>query len=133
MPGSSPAPLRGARIWLPGTVPDAADGLVPSSIRSFVEQLSEKIFRDGGSIIHGSHPTIWPSLLKQATKFQQAGGARDCLTLAVSRQFSSAPEQSGIDMNAWRACSLVHEVPAEPGNNAQHLKRLRNWLAERFD
>ncbi|MBR1191444.1 CBASS cGAMP-activated phospholipase [Bradyrhizobium sp. AUGA SZCCT0160] len=132
MADSSAAPLKGARIWLSGSIPDGAD---PDSIRSFVARLSASIFRDGGSIIHGSHPTIWPILQQQAAEFQQAGGARDCLTMAISRHFSSEPDKYGVDMKAWRSCSLVYEVPAEGGDDkkAQNLERLRNWIAERCD
>ena len=132
MADSSAAPLKGARIWLSGSIPDGAD---PDGIRSFVAQLSAGIFRNGGSIIHGSHPTIWPTLQQQAAEFQQAGGARDCLTMAISRHFSSEPDKHGIDMKAWRSCSLVYEVPAESGDDkkAQNLERLRNWIAERCD
>jgi uncharacterized protein len=136
MADSSVARLQGARIWLSGSIPDAAaGGPDPDGIRSFVAQLSETIFRDGGSIIHGSHPSIWPVLLEQAEAFQKAGGARDCLTLAVSRQYSSEPEKNGIDLNAWRARSIVQEVPAEPGDRktSENLERLRHWIAERSD
>jgi hypothetical protein len=135
MPDVSVAPLEGARIWLSGSIPDAPGVPDPERIRSFVAQLSEKIFRDGGSIIHGSHPTLWPILLKQAKEFQGAGGRHDCLTLAVSQQYSKNPAQHGIDMAAWRASSAVEEVPAEEGveNGAQNLRRLRIFIAERCD
>jgi patatin-like phospholipase/acyl hydrolase len=135
MADSSVAPLKGARIWLSGSIPDAAaGGPDPDSIRSFVAQLSEKIFRDGGSIIHGSHPSIWPTLLMQAEEFQKADGTRERLTLAVSRQFSSAPEKNGIDMKQWQSCAVVHEVPAEgEDKKPQNLQRLRDWIADRCD
>ena len=135
MADSSITPLKGARIWLSGSIPGTADGPDPAGIRSFVEQLAEQVFRDGGSIIHGSHPTIWPSLFKPAAEFQKANGTRDCLTMAVSRQFSSEPQKHGIDMNLWRSLSVVHEEPAETGEKEkpENLKRLRCWIADRCD
>ncbi|MET3973173.1 CBASS cGAMP-activated phospholipase [Bradyrhizobium sp. S3.9.1] len=135
MADASVAPLKGARIWLSGSIPDSQGSPDPKSMRVFIEQLSGRIFRDGGSIIHGSHPTIWPMLLKQAEEYGAAGGSRECLTMAVSRQYSSEPVKNGIDMRQWQACSIVHEVPAETGEDkkVQNLRRLRNWIADRCD
>jgi uncharacterized protein len=132
MAASSLVRLKGARVWLSGSIPDASDGTVPTSIATFVAQISEKIFRAGGSIIHGSHPTIWPILLDRAAKFQQAGGPKDCLTLAVSQHFSKDPA-SGVQIDDWRSHSIVHEVAAQTGANAkpESLKRLRYWIADR--
>jgi predicted acylesterase/phospholipase RssA len=132
---SSIVPLKGARIWLSGSIPDAVDGVDSGSVAAFVAEIGEKIFRAGGSIIHGSHPTIWPILLDQAEKFQKAEGSKDCLTLVVSRHFSSEPEKNNVPLDGWRAHSIVHEVPAEEGKDAraESLKRLRHWIAERCD
>jgi uncharacterized protein len=134
MAESSVVPLEGARVWLSGSFPDAADVTVPVSVATFVAQISEKIFLAGGSIVHGSHPTIWPILLDQAAKFQKLGGSKSCLTLAVSQYFSNDPT-SGIAIDEWRSRSIVHEIPAETGENgkSKSLKRLRYWIAERCD
>jgi uncharacterized protein len=135
MADTSLAPLKGARIWLSGSIPDTPGVPDANSMRLFIEQLSGKIFRDGGSIIHGSHPTIWPMLLTQAEEYKAAGGSRECLTMAVSRQYLSEPVKNGIDMKRWQSCSIVHEVAVETGEDkkAQNLQRLRNWIADRCD
>ena len=126
------APLRGARVWLSGSIPDEAD---QDSMKAFIAQMTDKLFRAGGSIIHGSHPTIWPILLERAEAFQAAGGARDCLTLAVSRFYSKSPEQYNIRLDEWRQHSIAQEVPEITGENArsESIKRLRRWTADRCD
>jgi hypothetical protein len=135
MTDESVTPLRGANIWLSGSIPEVIDAPRPERVQSFVAKLTQNIFRDGGSIIHGSHRTIWPILLKQAGEFQKVGGRHDCLTLAVSKQYSDNPRQHGIDMDAWKAHSVVEEVPAEGGelNKPNNLRRLRRFIAERCD
>ena len=37
---SSIVPLKGARVWLSGSIPDAADGVDPGSVAAFVAQIS---------------------------------------------------------------------------------------------
>jgi len=64
MADSYVALLKGARFWLSGSIQDAADGPDSESIRAFIAKLSERIFHDRGSIIHGSHSTIWSILLQ---------------------------------------------------------------------
>lgn len=130
---SSIVPLKGARIWLSGSIPDGASANLSESIAGFVSQICQSIFAAGGTIVHGSHPTIWPILLDQAKNFQAAGGARDSLTLVVSRYFSK-DAASRVELDGWRSYSTVHEVPeSNPSLRAKSIARLRHWIAERCD
>ena len=83
---TDPSPLKGARIWIAGARPDGLDAAAASRFDAFVARLSALIFQCGGSIVHGSHPTVRCTLLNAATEFQEgAEGPRDCLMLAASR------------------------------------------------
>jgi patatin-like phospholipase/acyl hydrolase len=126
--------LKGTRIWLSGSIAGETCETAERQA-NVVAQISRRIFQAGGSVIHGSHPTIWPILLQTAEEFQKAGGSRDCLELAVSRHFSSNPTKNNVRLDEWRLHSIVHQVPAETGQNAraESLKRLRHWIVERCD
>jgi uncharacterized protein len=128
-------PLDGVRVWLSGSIPDEATDADRSSMLQFISGLSRAVFREGGSIIHGSHPTFWPTLLQEAAAFQKSGGTRDCLTLAVSRHFSKESAKYGIPIGDWLANSTVHETPEVSGEHAQarSLELLREWMADRCD
>lgn len=136
MPVNFSDPLKGARIWLCGSIPDNASDAQQQGMQIFVSSLAHHIFRDGGSIIHGSHPRIWPVLVEAAKMHQGAGGSRDCLTLAVSRYFSQDPERYNIKLKEWQRHALVQEVPLTPENRHSRdrsLADLRLWMAERCD
>ena len=61
------APLKGARIWLSGAMPDGVDVAEAGRFTAFLERISARIFKDGVSIVHGSHPTVVDALLRSAT------------------------------------------------------------------
>ena len=90
----------------------------------------------GGTIVHGSHPTVIDPLIAAAKAYQEnAKGSRDCLLLAASKFFY---DQYKDDLNRRRTHSIVHEEPAaekgEPAEReAESLKRLRYWMADRSD
>jgi hypothetical protein len=125
--------LMGARIWLSGSVPDETSDADREAILEFVAGISRGVFRAGGSIIHGTHPTIWPTLLNTAAEFQAAGGSLDCLRLVVSRYYSGVAEES--QMEHWRQHARVIEIPATDGDDKleRSLKLMRLWTAERCD
>lgn len=65
-------PLRGSTVWLCGSVPERefwTHSLVDRDILEFVSVFSSLIFRNGGCIVHGSHPSFTPILVRQADKF----------------------------------------------------------------
>ena len=80
------APLRSIRVHLAGAIPDDASPAQASAIEAFVKHFAAAVFREGGSVIHGSHPSFLDPLKAAATAFVEGGGRRDALTLVVHRR-----------------------------------------------
>lgn len=134
-PSLSSASLAGARIWLSGSLPES-EGSTESecaAILEFVRRFSSAVFRLGGHILHGSHPTFTPALLQETENHQKNGGRKDCLTLVVSRYWSKDPLK--VPADEWRKRCMVYETPEASGQNARDdsLKMLRQWMAARSD
>lgn len=120
--------LAGVRIHLSGSNkesrPDIAD---------FVQKLAAKVFSEGGSIVHGSHPSFTAPLKKAAEDFIQAGGSKAALTLVRAKSFST--DQYAAEIEEQRAYASVEIVPADitDGHAANGLTPMRDWMAERSD
>jgi patatin-like phospholipase/acyl hydrolase len=132
---ASSFPLAGARIWLSGAVPET-EGLTEgqrTAILDFVRGFARRVFERGGHIVHGSHPSLTPTLLEEARRYQQRGGRRDCLILAVSRLWSKDPAVISVD--EWQKAAVVYETPEATSENAhdQSLELLRKWMVSRSD
>lgn len=131
--------LQGVRIWLSGAVPPDISASQRDSILAFVGQFAAEVFRNGGYILHGSHPSFTPTLLAEAHKFVEAGGRKDCLTLAVSRYWSKnpddVPQRNCVPIQSWREKCVVYETPEAAGHNARDdsLTILRQWMSARCD
>jgi hypothetical protein len=127
--------LHGVRVWLSGAVPedDGTNQAERDGIIRFVRLLARSVFERGGYIIHGSHPSLTPSLLDEARGHQQRGGKRDCLVLAVSRMWSKKSDL--VPVAAWREVCTVNETAEAEGDDSrdESLKVLRNWMAARCD
>ena len=127
--------LIGVRVWLSGSVPEESEstGEERAAVSDFVRYFSAEVFRRGGHLIHGSHPSFVPTLLEEAAQHRANGGRADCLTLAVSRFWSKDPRQ--VPTNDWRNTCLVYETPEATGSDARNesLKVLRQWMAARCD
>lgn len=123
----------GVRIWLSGAVPPEANDTQRDAIVSFVRQFASTVFRNGGHILHGSHPSFTPVLLDEASKHVAAGGRKDCLTLAISKYWSKNTQQ--IPVQLWREHCMVYETPEASGENARDdsLNILRQWMSIRCD
>ena len=133
---SLPSPsLAGARIWLSGAVPETEGTTEPqrAAITDFVRRFSRRVFERGGHIVHGSHPSFTPILLEEAKRYQDKGGHKDCLVLAVSRFWSKDPKHVPVD--EWRKLVLVYETPEVSGERSREesLAMLRKWMASRCD
>jgi hypothetical protein len=84
--------LAAARIWLSGSFPEEALPDEKSRIQLFVQEFAKAVFREGGTIVHGSHPDIREPLLTAAEHFKSRstnGAANAPLGLYVSRFFLS--------------------------------------------
>src|SRR4029078_11864462 len=131
----TPNSVAGARIWLSGAVPEI-EGITDAqraAILDFVRTFSHRAFERGVHIMHGSHPSFTPPLLQEARSYQQQGGRKDCLILAVSRHFSKRPENAPPE--EWRQAAMVYETPEVSGEHArdESLELLRKWMVARCD
>src|SRR5262245_28860507 len=88
-------------IGLSGAVPDRGDWSEPAmdrGILEFVALFSGLVFKYGGRIVHGSHPTFTPVILRQAR--QHSGGRlRKPVTLVMSDLW--ARDLPDDDVNAF--------------------------------
>src|SRR5436190_3492071 len=112
MPGR--LPLLGVRIHLSGSVPDEAAADDAMSIRSFATKLAQTAFREGATLIHGSHPSFEQPLAAAAMAFVASGGERDSLTLVRAQKFATTKEQLA-EIDAQRTYAAVQVVPATYG------------------
>lgn len=131
----TPDSLAGARIWLSGALPEV-EGISDAQragILDFVRTFARRVFERGGHIIHGSHPSFTPTLIQEARSYQERGGRKDCLILAVSRYWSKDPDNALPE--EWRHVPLVYQTPEDSGENARDksLDLLRNWMVARCD
>jgi hypothetical protein len=78
--------LEQYEIGLSGAVPDRGDWSEPAmdrGILEFVALFSGLVFKYGGRIVHGSHPTFTPIILRQA-RLQAPNRSRKPITLVMS-------------------------------------------------
>jgi len=81
-----PGRLRGIRVHLSGSTPGGADTEQTHSIALFVEKFAQAVLREGGTLIHGSHPTFISPLKVAAKRFIATGGKKDAL-ICISQDF----------------------------------------------
>jgi patatin-like phospholipase/acyl hydrolase len=125
-------PLLGIRVHLSGSIPEDTSSEQKDEICSFVRKFASNIFNEGGTIIHGSHPSLVEPLLDSAKQFIMAGGNKDSLTLVRAEWFSKSKEQ--IDkINRIRQYALVQVIPSKKENSKESLVPMRDWIAERSD
>lgn len=87
--------LRGLRVGISGAVPEpewwGENRDLDQAILRFVAQLVALVFKYGGAIVHGSHPSFTPIIVAQAERFGvTAGDGR--LTLIASTLFGPTPQ-----------------------------------------
>jgi predicted acylesterase/phospholipase RssA len=125
------APLRGIRVHLAGSVPEESTAEEAAGIRAFAEALTSEVLREGGTLIHGSHPSLIESLKSAARRFVAAGGAKESLTLVRSHTYA-APEHMA-EITAQREFASVQIIPGRPGSVDKGLVSMREWMVERSD
>ena len=124
-------PLRGIRVHLAGSVPEESNPEDAAGIRAFAEALTAEVLREGGTLIHGSHPTLIESLKSAAQRFAAAGGAKESLTLVRSHTYA-APEHMA-EVRAHHQLASVQIIPGRPGSVDKGLVSMREWMVERSD
>ena len=93
--------LEQYEVGISGAIPNREDWSEPAmdrGILEFVALFSGIVFKYGGRIIHGSHPTFTPVILRQA-RLQAAGRLRKPVTLVMSElwaQFLSSEDVEAI-------------------------------------
>lgn len=99
----------------------------------FVRKFARLVFEHGGHIVHGSHPSFTPTLLEEAHRYQEQGGRKDCLILAVSRYWSKTSKN--VPLDEWRKVAMTYETPEASGERARDdsLELLQKWLGSRCD
>jgi uncharacterized protein len=127
-----PGRLRGIRVHLSGSIPDTATAEQVKSISLFVEKFAQAVFRDGGTLIHGSHPAFIPSLQTAAERFVAARGRKDALILVRAQKFAITSEQTK-EIDVQRTYSAVQIVPADVSDINRSLVPMREWMAEHCD
>ncbi len=129
-------PLAGVRVHLSGAVPDQCPDVQRDGIVSFVQQFAAAVFREGGTLIHGSHPSFQKPLEDAATPVVGVGGPRDALTLVRAKKYARTAEQL-VEIEAQREYAAVQVIPEipDPNNPARTLSLvpMREWMAERCD
>jgi len=125
-------PLLGIRIHLSGSVPEKAPHDQAKAIRSFVQKLAQEVFREGGTLIHGSHPSLQQPLETAARQFVQDGGQKDALAFVRIQKYADTPAQLA-EIEAQREYAVVQIVPSISGNPDESLVPMRVWMAERCD
>ncbi|WP_353071208.1 CBASS cGAMP-activated phospholipase [Tunturiibacter gelidiferens] len=129
---SMPLPLESIRIQLAGSIPVSASQANSSGILEFVERFASAVFREGGTLVHGSHPTLLEPLERAARRFIDVGGARGALTLVRSDQFTKT-DLNLKSMQTQREFAAVEVIPAPVGDGAASLITMREWISDRCD
>lgn len=125
-------PLQGIRVHLSGSIPDDVTETQSNAIARFVERFARAVLREGGTLIHGSHPSFDEPLRAAALPFVAAGGERAALVLVRAQKFAMTSAQLA-EIEAQRQYSSVQIVPAVFGNPNQSLLPMREWMAEHSD
>lgn len=126
------APLQGVRVHLSGSIPDDCSPQQREKMTAFVTRLASGVLSMGGTLLHGSHPSLSAALRAAAQPFVAAGGSPESLVLVRAAQYASSPEQLK-DIAEQRQYATVHLIPAIVGRPDQQLVPMREWMAERCD
>lgn len=120
--------MSGVRVHLSGSNKE-----LQADIAEFVQKFAAKVFSEGGSIVHGSHPSFIDPLRKAAEGFIKAGGSKEALTLVRAKSY--ATDQYIAEIEEQRTFASVEIVPTDnsDGPAADGLTPIRDWMADRSD
>ena len=124
--------LEQYEIGLSGAVPERSDWSEPAmdrGILEFVALFSGLVFKYGGRIVHGSHPTFTPIILRQA-RAQAPNRSRKPITLVMSALWAADLKGDEID-SLTDVAELVITKKIGSGNVADADTRNRSLTAMR--
>lgn len=132
---ASHLPLQGIRIHLSASVPNVPDEATAEQakgVEEFAEEFACAVLAAGGTLVHGSHPSIVSPLLAAAGQFIEAGGTRDALTLVRAAEYAVTDEHKA-EIEEHRKAAAVQIIPSRDGSKAESLLSMRDWMADRTD
>jgi|JRYL01.1.fsa_nt_gb hypothetical protein len=118
--------LDGLRIALSGAIPPREEWIEPAqdlAILEFLRDFSAQVFKLGGCIVHGSHPTFAPVLARQAERCSSDRAPGKQLTLMMSDLW--APEQSRVTLEYYRRVAKFEWIKAV-GEGGPEVAETRN-------
>ena len=127
-------------IWLSGAISKDATDDERRKTEEFVARLAREAFGRNWRLVHGSHPSLVPVLLREAEAYQQNTGSKASLVLAVSQRFAKDPEANAIDLGAWSKLTEEpvwvtpegqHSEPDDEAGRRRSLRILREALLRR--
>jgi hypothetical protein len=129
--------LEQYEVGLSGAVPDRKDWSEPAmdrGILEFVALFSGLVLKYGGRIVHGSHPTFTPIILRQARQ-QAANRLRKPVTLVMSdlwaQKLSREEVQSLSDVAEFVITKKIGPGgPEDPDTRNQSLSAMRRVLID---
>jgi len=126
------SPLTGLRVQLSGSIPQESSSDQANGIAQFVFLFASRLFSEGGTLIHGSHPSLIAPLERAARIFIEKGGDKDSLTLVRAQKFSESEEHLD-EINKLRQFASVFIVPTNEDNDKSELLPMRAWMSGRSD
>jgi hypothetical protein len=140
--------LRGVKVWLSGAVPEPEAESIHASKRDpsvtvirgsrseegilgFVQAFAGLLFRYGGQLIHGCHPSFTTVLLEQARKYMDATERPSPLFLAASDYFAS--KETIADWSRWEKVASMKITPKTQGttdDRDRSLATLREFMSK---
>jgi hypothetical protein len=129
--------LEQYEIGLTGAIPDRGDWSEPAMDRGILEFVSlfcGIVFKYGGRIVHGCHPTFTPIILRQA-RLQAGTRLRKPITLIMSelwaRDLSQEDEESMIDIAEFVITKKIGDGgPADVKTRNRSLSAMRQVLID---
>ena len=114
------APLQGIRVHLSGSIPDGCAPEQHAQISMFVEKFARTVLSMGGTLLHGSHPSLLAPLREAALPFVASGGSREALILVRSQHYATDPAQVA-EIEAQREYCTVQLIPSSASKPDQAL------------
>jgi hypothetical protein len=132
--------LEGFEIGLSGAIPDRSEWEEPAEDRAileFISLLSGLVFKYGGRIVHGSHPTFTPVILRQA-ELQAADRNRPPITLVMSELWAKdlddfEREQYERSAEFVRVPQIGEGGPGDPDVRNLSLTEMRRRLVQKMN